>query len=99
MFKFDLAIALGKTISELDRELGEAELYLWLAYDSLKGLPRPWLQTGVLAAVTNNSSLNRTRAAGPMDFIPRSTSTFVECHSEAQINYAQAQGYKVIDKR
>jgi hypothetical protein len=68
-FLFRLALALGRTVRELEEGMDSRELSEWLAYCQIDPLPDSHWQTGLLAStMTNLWSKSRT---SPEDFIPR----------------------------
>ena len=71
---FKLALALGKTVGEIEREMSSNELNDWMAYAQIEpfGLERGDLQAGIVAAtVANvNRDRHRQRAFKPGDFMP-----------------------------
>lgn len=75
MFKFRLALALGRTVGELDATLGSGELTEWKAFYAMEpfGAFRDNLHAGVVAAAIVN--VNRARRGdkvyGPSDFLLR----------------------------
>ena len=70
---FDLAIALGKTVQELEQSLSSSEFTEWMAYFSLQpfGHYREDLRTGILASLIANIHKDKSRANfKPRDFMP-----------------------------
>jgi hypothetical protein len=64
-----LALALKRTVRELEHSIDSTEISEWLAYNQLDPLPDSNWQTGLLAStMVNLWSKTRTK---PEDFIPR----------------------------
>jgi hypothetical protein len=75
VFVFQLALALGKTVRQIETEMDGVELQRWLVISNhFIPLPNPWLQTGVLAASNANFSGNVKRSHYPIkaeSFVPK----------------------------
>jgi len=72
LFLFRLALALGRTVAELESSLGSRELTEWLAYYKLEpfGQERDNWHTGVLASMyANVHKASGKPASKPSDFI------------------------------
>ena len=71
-FYFKLALALGKTVKQLLREVDSEELSEWAAYDRRWPLPDSWQQTARLCRTIVCASGNYRRGEIPeeVDFIP-----------------------------
>lgn len=71
MFLFRLALAIGRTVGELEQSLGAGELVEWMAYYALE----PWgqrvsdYQQAVTAAVVANANRGRGRVIKPEDLL------------------------------
>jgi hypothetical protein len=64
-----LALALGRTVWELERSMDSAEVSEWMAYNQLDPLPDQAWQTGLICStMVNLWSKGKTK---PDDFIPR----------------------------
>jgi hypothetical protein len=61
---FRLALALGRTVEELGRELSSAEFTEWLAFYELEPFGQTWHQTATAAAVTHNAGVLAATAGG-----------------------------------
>lgn len=48
---FRLALALGKTVGEIEETMSSAEFAEWIAFVGLEPLPDPWLQTAQISAI------------------------------------------------
>lgn len=65
-----LALAMGKSFAEV-KALDGDELTDWLGFEEVEGLDRPWLRSGILAAVCANPHRKEgARPFSPSDFIP-----------------------------
>lgn len=71
-------MALGKTVSELEESLSDAELREWVAFYEKHpfGPDTAWLQTGTIAATVVNVARGFAGKSGgktisPVDFIPK----------------------------
>jgi hypothetical protein len=69
-FKMKLALALGKTLLELEQSMSWLELMKWTEYDKEYGIPDPWLQTGMECQVTAQGLGDGTKQYYPEDFMP-----------------------------
>lgn len=65
-----LALAMGRTVRELERTMDARELAEWIAYDRIEGIPWPWYQTGVLAAGITRIWAGKGRKPVPTDYMP-----------------------------
>ena len=73
-FLFKLAIALGKTVEQLGRELSSHELSEWMAYYRLEpfGEERADLRAGIIASTVVNCTPRKSpRQYRPADFMPQ----------------------------
>jgi len=70
-FLFRLALALGKTVAEIE-QIGSRELTEWIAYYGIDpfGNDREDLRMGIVASTMANTVARRGRALVPKDFIP-----------------------------
>lgn len=66
-FKGRLALALGRTIRELEETLGADEWAFWLRYHALYDLPDGYIVTGQIGALISQSLGGKGR---PVDFAP-----------------------------
>jgi hypothetical protein len=69
---FRLALALGRTVAELEETMSGRELTEWMAYDSLEpfGEQRADLRSGIVASTIANCHRSRGPAFKPQDFMP-----------------------------
>lgn len=69
---FRLALALGRTVAELEQTMSGQELTEWIAYDSLEpfGDQRADLRAGIVAATMANCHRSRGDSFKPQDFMP-----------------------------
>jgi hypothetical protein len=84
MFLFFLAGHLGMTVAELGTRMSVSELREWMAvHRFIEPLPRPWRQTGILAALSIAPHI-KGKPPKPEDFIPinRPPMTAVEIAAE-----------------
>lgn len=68
-----LALALGRTLDELDRSMTAEELRAWIAFDAVEpiGERRGDLRLGILTALTANVHRDpKAPPFRPLDFIP-----------------------------
>jgi hypothetical protein len=65
---FRLALLLGRTVAELERDMSSRELSEWIAYQRIHPLPDGYWQAGMIASVMANCWGATTT---PDDFIPR----------------------------
>jgi len=63
VFKFKLALALGRTVQELDNTMTSTELSYWLAFYGLHpfGSERDNIHSAVIAATVANTSRSRSQ--------------------------------------
>lgn len=76
-----LALAMGRTLRELQREMSSAEFSAWLAYFQVEpfGAPADWARHGAQMALWANVHRKPgTRPYRPEDFVPRPPQTAEE---------------------
>jgi len=69
---FRLALKLGKTVSQLSRELSSKELTEWMAFYSLEPFDdlRADLRAGIISSTIANAHRTKGKAFKPSDFMP-----------------------------
>lgn len=69
---FRLALALGRTVAELEATLSGQELTEWMAFDAVEpfGEQRDDLRAGIVASTMANCHRSRGPAFKPQDFMP-----------------------------
>jgi hypothetical protein len=67
-FLFKLALALGRTVRELEGSISSAELSEWIAYNAIDPMPDPAYEAGLQCAVMANMWTSKGKAK-PEDFM------------------------------
>lgn len=68
---FRLALALGKTVAELERELGPDELAKWVAYSQLEPFGYERVEYSIATVAATVANVHSRRRYKPDDFMPR----------------------------
>ncbi|MCP5018060.1 MAG: DUF4035 domain-containing protein [Ketobacter sp.] len=92
-FKFKLALALGRTVQELDQTLTSTELTYWIAYDHLYpfGSARDNIHAAMIAATIANA--NRGKNQPPItvdDFMLKSQAEKRQSDTESVLAFIQS---------
>ena len=74
LFKHRLALALGMTVAQLNRNMTHAELVRWMAYSNIEpfGYHADNWRMGMQCAVACNVWAAKGKAKKPEDFMPKS---------------------------
>jgi len=96
-FKHRLALALGRTIAEMEHTMGAGEYADWVEYYAAEpwGAYRDNLHTGIIASVIANVHRGKKgKAVKPADFLLRSRDDQRQSDTKQSLSYLRAVGVR-----
>lgn len=97
---FQLALALGMTVREIETKMDSREFSEWIAFTNIEPLPDPWLIGGQQCALMANMWTTGKRFR-PEDFMPTVKPTKKQSNTEfkSRMNAIAAKQNAYIDQQ